>query len=70
MVYDFLYFFRGSAEPARERRAAPADGVARAHAAGELLRMPSRLGVEVWCGGRLIWRRSRSPLGEDPPFAA
>lgn len=70
MVYEFLYFFRGSAEPARETRVAPADGAARAHAARELLRMPSRVGVEVRCGDRLIWRRGRSPLGEDPPFAA
>ena len=66
MTYEFLYFFRGSSQPARERWSGPADGAARARAAGELLRMPSRLGVEVWCGERLIYLRSRSGLPNGP----
>ena len=60
MVYEFLYFFRGSPVPARERWSAPADAAARVRAAEALLRMPSRLAVEVWRGERLIYVRSRS----------
>ena len=70
MVYEFRYFFRGSCEPARERWSGPNDGAARAHAAEELLRMPSRLSVDVRCGERLIYLRNRSRFGDDPPFAA
>ena len=61
MVYEFLYFVRGSSEPAWERRTCPADGAARIPAAEELLRRPSRVGVEVWCSGRLVYNRSRTP---------
>jgi len=68
MVYVFLYFFRGSSEPACERRTCPADGAARIRAAEELLRMPSRVGVEVWCSGRLVYNRSRT--GRDHQSAA
>jgi len=41
VVYEYLYFFRGSLEPVRERRTCPGDGPARARAAEELLRIPS-----------------------------
>lgn len=70
MVYEYLYFFRGSAEPVCERRACEADGSARARAAEDLLRMPSRVGVEVWCAGRLIYARSRARPGLDQPLDA
>lgn len=60
MVYEFLFFFRGSSQPACERRICPEDAAARVRAAEELLRMPSRVGVEVWCAGRLVYNRSRT----------
>jgi hypothetical protein len=63
MVYEFLYFFRGSSQPACERRTCPADAVARVRAAEELLRMPSRVRVEVWCTGRLVYYHDRAPCG-------
>lgn len=68
MVYEFIYFFRGSPQPARERRSCTADAEARVRAAEELLRMPSRVGVEVWCSGRLVYNRSRT--GRDHQSAA
>ena len=69
MVYEYLYFFRGSPEPARERRSCPGDGPARARAAEELLRMPSRTGVQVWCGQRIVYSRTRHGRGPErgPP---
>ncbi|OGN43462.1 MAG: hypothetical protein A2623_07660 [Caulobacterales bacterium RIFCSPHIGHO2_01_FULL_70_19] len=68
MVYEYLYFFRGSLEPVRERRTCPGDGPARARAAEELLRIPSRTGVDVWCGERIVYsrRRARASEGRSP----
>jgi hypothetical protein len=65
VVYEFRFFFSGSEFPARERHAFAGDGEARARAAGDLLRMPSRRAVTVWCGDRLVWSRARG--AEAPP---
>lgn len=70
MVYEYLYFFRGSLEPVRERRNCPGDGPARARAAEELLRIPSRTRVDVWCGERIVYSRRRGPTPEGRSPAA
>ena len=59
MVYEFRYVYRGSTGWACERAFCLQDAAARAKAAEVLLRMPSRLAVEVWCGARLVYVRRR-----------
>jgi hypothetical protein len=58
-IYEFRYFIPAPGGLAREEATLGSDEVARAKAARELLRMPGRLGVEVWVDNRLVWRRLR-----------
>lgn len=73
-IYEFRYFIPAPGDPAREEATLGSDEAARAKAARELLRMPGRLGVEVWVENRLVWRRLRgdatatgSSQGQPPP---
>lgn len=65
MVYEFRFYYRGSPTPVRESACCAQDSAARARAAEALLRMPSRLSVEVWCGERLIYARRRGEAGDS-----
>lgn len=62
-TYEFRYVIPSPGVPAREKATLESDEAARARAARELLRMPGRLGVEVWMEDRLVWRRLRGTHG-------
>ncbi len=62
-TYEFRYFIPTPGSAAREEATLSSDEAARAKAARELLRMPGRLGVEVWSDNRLVWRRLRGHGG-------
>jgi hypothetical protein len=62
-TYEFRYFIPSPGRPALETETLGSDEAARAKAGRELLRMPGRLGVEVWRHDRLVWRRWRGPVG-------
>lgn len=58
-TYEFRYLIPSPGGPAHEKATLDTDEAARAKGARELLRMPGRLGVEVWAEDRLVWRRMR-----------
>jgi hypothetical protein len=62
MTYEFRYFIASGDRPVSEEAVLSGDREAVARAAGELLRMPGRQGVEVWAAGRLVYARRRGSL--------
>lgn len=65
MKYRFHYFLASSDAPVSEEAVLSDDRQAVSRAAGELLRMPGRRGVDVWDGERLVYSRRRRT--EDDP---
>jgi hypothetical protein len=72
MPYWFHFFYAGGGgAPARERHDCEDDPAARVLAARQLLKQPSRHGVEVWRGSRLVYARwrGRRPAPREPDAA-
>jgi hypothetical protein len=59
MLYEFRFSVKGGGASVSERGEYASDPKARTRAAAELLRMPSRTGVEVWQGDRLVYAHDR-----------
>lgn len=66
--YEFRYFASDPMTPAVEWSDLKGDGLARIRAVSELLRLPHRLAVEVWCGTALIYSHRRRPADPGQGF--